>query len=311
MRRLGLGPLSAGRGPGAFLAAIVVLGLTSGCASSKNEPPTNDPEFAARLTNLAEAYSSRDADRILAFYDGDTYTLSFAQQYKYDTGADSHRSSLARLLGEVKDGRLTMGDETDVWKRDDDKVWTLRGIELTADLNNGDKLTFKGKHSAIWRKKDGEWKISYEHFWGDPQITRPAPVAAAPPPAPPAPAAPPPLASIEEAQGYLKDIFFDLDKYDIRPDQRGTMDENVAFLKKYPGVEFTIEGHCDDRASRSYNIKLGQNRANETRDFLISAGIDAGRIKTVSMGKERPFAQGKDEDSRQSNRRSHFVVTKK
>jgi peptidoglycan-associated lipoprotein len=150
--------------------------------------------------------------------------------------------------------------------------------------------------------------IVYEHFWGDPKIVQ---QAAAPPLAPPPPGGPPPLASIEEAQGYLKDIFFDLDKWDIRPDQHERIRQNLEFLTKYPSVEFTIEGHCDDRASRPYNIKLGEKRANETRDFLIAGGIAPARIKTVTMGKERPFEKGTDEDSRQQNRRSHFVVTKK
>ncbi|KAA0252307.1 hypothetical protein FBQ97_07660 [Acidobacteria bacterium ACD] len=301
MRRLGRGLFSIGRGLGALLAAVAALGLTAGCASSRNEPPSHDPEFAARLDSLAEAYSSRDAEKILSFYDPDTYTLSFGQRYKFDTGSQSHKESLARIMGDVGAGKLTMGEETLVWKRDTDKVWTLRPFAITADLKDGGKFTFKGKHSAIWVEKNGAWLISYEHFWGDPEVSRPAP-----PPPPPAP----PIAAAPAQRPALKDVFFDLDKYDIRPDQRATMDENLEILKKWPSVEVLIEGHCDDRASRKYNMKLGQNRANETRDFLVAGGIDPGRIKTVSMGKERPFAEGRDEESRQSNRRSHFVVTK-
>lgn len=306
----GVPPARVRAGAAVAVAALLAM-LGTGCSSGPEPaPPTNDPEFAARLAELSAAYQSRDADRILSFYAPDTHTLSFGQNVKYDTGSQSHKASLQKLLGRVQEGKLSLGDDTQVWKRDQDRVWTLRSIDLEAKLDDGSTLGYQGKHSAIWEKQGGVWLIAYEHFWGDPKLTRPgAPPPAAPPMPPPGP---PPLASIEEAQGYLKDIFFDLDKSNIRPDQRATMDANVDFLKKYPSVEFTIEGHCDDRASRSYNMKLGQRRADETKDFLMAAGIDPARMKTVTMGKERPFVAGKkDEDSRQQNRRSHFVVTKK
>lgn len=305
----GVPPARVRAGAAVAVAALLAM-LGTGCSSGPEpEPPTNDPEFAAKLDSLAEAYQSRDADRVLAFYTPDTQALSFGQPYKYDTGTGASRDTLKRYLGGVESATMTLGEETKVWKRDSDKVWTLRDLSLTAKFGDGSDFEFKGTHSAIWVQTGGVWLIYYEHFWGDPKLTRPAAPPVAPPMPPPGP---PPLASIEEAQGYLKDIFFDLDKSNIRPDQRATMDANVEFLKKYPSVEFTIEGHCDDRASRSYNMKLGQRRADETKDYLMAAGIDPARMKTATMGKERPFVKGKkDEDSRQQNRRSHFVVTKK
>jgi peptidoglycan-associated lipoprotein len=274
----------------------------------KLEPPSYDADWERRLDTLATAYVSRDPQKLFPFYSEDTYTLSFDQTYKFDTGRQSHLESLGQRFKTVKVGRLAFGPDTQVWKRDNGKVWTLRSLEFEAEAVEGFNVVFKGKHSAIWEERAGAWVIVYEHFWGDPKIVQ---QAAAPPLAPPPPGGPPPLASIEEAQGYLKDIFFDLDKWDIRPDQHERIRQNLEFLTKYPSVEFTIEGHCDDRASRPYNIKLGEKRANETRDFLIAGGIAPARIKTVTMGKERPFEKGTDEDSRQQNRRSHFVVTKK
>ncbi len=302
------------------MAACWTLGvlflLAGGCTrpSVNVEPPTNDPEFAQRLQDLAKDVESMDAGRVATHYASDSYSLSFDQPFKFDTGLDSSKTSVQNLVGLVKEGKVSLGSDTQVWKRDSGKVWTLRPVTVDATLKNGDIFKFQGKHSAIWEQRDGRWVIVYEHFWGDPELKRAQAAAElAPPVTAPAPkAAPlPPLGSIEEAQGYLKDIFFDLDKWNIREDQRATFEANLDFLKKYPGVEFTIEGHCDDRASKPYNIELGRKRANEVRDFLVAGGVDASRVKTVTLGKGRPFAGGKDEESRQLNRRAHFVVTKK
>ena len=117
--------------------------------------------------------------------------------------------------------------------------------------------------------------------------------------------------SLSEISSYLKPAFFDYDKADIRADARDVLAANATWLKKYPSVQFTIEGHCDERGTAQYNLALGDRRANAAKDYLASLGVDASRIKTVSYGKERPFATGHDEDSWQKNRRAHFVVTAK
>ena len=117
--------------------------------------------------------------------------------------------------------------------------------------------------------------------------------------------------SLTEISSYLKPAFFDYDKADIRPDARDVLAANATWLKKYASVQFTIEGHCDERGTAQYNLALGDRRANAAKDYLTSLGVDASRIKTVSYGKERPFAAGHDEDSWQKNRRAHFVVTAK
>lgn len=117
--------------------------------------------------------------------------------------------------------------------------------------------------------------------------------------------------SINELSGMLKPAFFDYDKADIRGDSRDVLATNATWLKKYSSVQFTIEGHSDERGTAQYNLALGDRRANAAKDYLVSLGVDASRIKTVSYGKERPFATGHDEDSWQKNRRAHFVVTAK
>ena len=84
-----------------------------------------------------------------------------------------------------------------------------------------------------------------------------------------------------------------------------------GFKKQYPGVKIQVEGHCDERGSNKYNMALGDKRANAARDYLVSLGIDASRITTLSYGEERPFVEGQTEDAWSQNRRAHFVVTAK
>lgn len=103
-------------------------------------------------------------------------------------------------------------------------------------------------------------------------------------------------------------IFFDLDKSNIRGDQRGQLEKQAAWLKKFPAARITIEGHADERGTREYNLALGDRRANSTRDFLVALGVNSGRINTVSYGKERPVALGHEEASWRQNRRAVSVV---
>ena len=125
---------------------------------------------------------------------------------------------------------------------------------------------------------------------------------------PPPPPPPKPSATEEElfAQN-VKDIFFDYDKYDIRPDQVGAVQADARFLNQHPNINFTIEGHCDERGSTEYNLALGDNRANAVKNALAQAGVNASRIKTISYGKEKPFCTESNEQCWQQNRRGHFV----
>jgi peptidoglycan-associated lipoprotein len=141
-----------------------------------------------------------------------------------------------------------------------------------------------------------------------------APAPPPPPPTPvPTPAPPPPTDGIDEMnrRGYLKDVFFDFDKYNIRPDQRGSLEANATWLRANPGVRVTVEGHCDERGTRQYNLALGERRASSTKDYLVNLGIEASRIETISYGEDRPFDPGHDEAAWAKNRRGHFVITAK
>jgi len=126
--------------------------------------------------------------------------------------------------------------------------------------------------------------------------------------APPPPPPPPPSASEQELFSQnVKDVYFDYDKSDIRADQQSSIQADVQFLNQHPNVNFTIEGHCDERGSTEYNIALGDKRATAVKNALVAAGLGANRIKTISYGKEKPFCTESNEACWQQNRRGHLV----
>ena len=103
-------------------------------------------------------------------------------------------------------------------------------------------------------------------------------------------------------------ILFDTDRYNVDARDQGILQSQAQWLAKYPNKSVTIEGHCDERGTRDYNIALGERRANAAKNYLVSVGIDASRISTVSYGKERPIALGSDEESWAQNRRAVTVT---
>ncbi len=105
----------------------------------------------------------------------------------------------------------------------------------------------------------------------------------------------------------VKDVFFDYDKYAIRPDEAQTVQNDGAFLAQHPNIKVLVEGHCDDRGSEEYNIALGTSRAQSVKQSLLQQGISAERIKTISFGKEKPFCTEDNEQCWQQNRVDHFV----
>jgi peptidoglycan-associated lipoprotein len=105
----------------------------------------------------------------------------------------------------------------------------------------------------------------------------------------------------------VRDAYFDLDKADIRADAREALGKTAEFLRNYPQVKVTIEGHCDERGSTEYNLALGDRRASAVKQYLVSLGISADRMNTVSYGKEKPVCTEANEDCYQKNRRGHFV----
>jgi len=105
----------------------------------------------------------------------------------------------------------------------------------------------------------------------------------------------------------VRDAYFDYDKADIRADAKDALGKTADFLRNYPQVRVTIEGHCDERGSTEYNLALGDRRATAVKQYLVSLGIPADRLTTVSYGKEKPFCTTTDEACYQQNRRGHFV----
>jgi peptidoglycan-associated lipoprotein len=103
-------------------------------------------------------------------------------------------------------------------------------------------------------------------------------------------------------------VHFDTDRYNIDTEDQGVLQSQAQWLARYPGKMITIEGHCDERGTRDYNIALGERRANAAKNYLVSIGVDAARITTVSYGKERPLALGSDEASYAKNRRAVTVT---
>ncbi|MCI0452618.1 MAG: peptidoglycan-associated lipoprotein Pal, partial [Candidatus Latescibacteria bacterium] len=106
----------------------------------------------------------------------------------------------------------------------------------------------------------------------------------------------------------LSDVFYDFDQYSLTSEAKGTLEANARELKRVGDAGITIEGHCDERGTKAYNLALGDKRANAAKDYLVSLGVTASRITTVSYGKERPFDAGHDESAWAKNRRAHFVT---
>lgn len=105
-------------------------------------------------------------------------------------------------------------------------------------------------------------------------------------------------------------VFFDFDKYNVSAEGRATLDKQAAWLKANQAAVVTIEGHCDERGTREYNLALGERRAHSAKDYLVSQGVAASRVKTISYGKERPVALGHDEGAWKQNRRAVTVIGK-
>ncbi|MGH9176562.1 MAG: peptidoglycan-associated lipoprotein Pal [Vicinamibacterales bacterium] len=163
-----------------------------------------------------------------------------------------------------------------------------------------------------------------------PPVAKPMPPPTAggapPPPQPPQPVDEPvpvpPEPIVEDAVGSkslddlnrdspLTPVFFELDSSDLNSAAQTALQENAGVLKQYGTWQITIEGHCDERGTAEYNLALGERRALAARDYLVSLGIGATRVRTVSYGKEFPFDPAHDEGAWSKNRRAHFVITAK
>jgi len=151
--------------------------------------------------------------------------------------------------------------------------------------------------------------------------TPPPPPPPPPPPAAPPVSTPPPLTeeqifarkSLDQlnAEKPLGDVYFELDKSDIRDEARPILQRDADFLKKWPSTIATVEGHCDSRASAEYNLALGSRRAAAVKEYLVNLGVPTSRLTVVSKGKEQPVCTDENEPCWQQNRRGHFIITAK
>ena len=103
-------------------------------------------------------------------------------------------------------------------------------------------------------------------------------------------------------------IYFDTDQFNIDPEDQAALRQQAQYRQQYPQIRATIEGHCDERGTREYNLALGERRANAAKNFLVSLGVEPARLTTVSYGKERPAALGSNEQSWARNRRAVTII---
>ena len=142
-------------------------------------------------------------------------------------------------------------------------------------------------------------------------------VNTAPPPAPPPPMAQAAPVTSSILPGSAEDfrvnvgdtVHFEFDQYNVQEGDKAILGRQAAWLSKYPSVRVTIEGHCDERGTREYNLALGARRANAVKEFLVSQGVSTARLETISYGKERPICTQSDEACWAQNRRGVTSIT--
>ncbi len=116
--------------------------------------------------------------------------------------------------------------------------------------------------------------------------------------------------SEEQVKSIFKDVLFDYDKYEIRPDAREGLNAIAAYLGKNKGINIVIEGHCDERGTNEYNLALGEKRAKSAKNYLSSLGVSPDRMIVITFGEEKPVCTDQSESCWQQNRRAHFVIVK-
>ena len=136
-----------------------------------------------------------------------------------------------------------------------------------------------------------------------------------PPTATPAPAPAPTGPTVGSQQHFVDAVgqentvvYFETDRFNIDAEDQAKLQRQAQYFNQYSGVTFTVEGHCDERGTRDYNLALGERRANAAKNYLVSLGVDASRLGTISYGKERPVALGSNEQAWAQNRRAVTVT---
>jgi peptidoglycan-associated lipoprotein len=188
-----------------------------------------------------------------------------------------------------------------------DTVWLGNGGRLSGNIEvpRYEVRTLDGQTVGFAREE--VIAVVFETPAPPPRATPAAPVVAVAPPGAPTPA-PPPAALPPAVRAVLRDLQFEFDRWDLTPEARRTLDELAVVLKSFPNLRIGIEGHADERGTTEYNLALGARRAQSARDYLVSLGVAADRLETISYGEERPLDPAHNEMAWALNRRAHFVV---
>jgi len=226
------------------------------------------------------------------------------------------------VYGEVAPAEFDLATASGTQRFRRDAVWTINldsaiGDEVT--LTNGSLLAGVLDHPRYEvRTPDGQ-VVAFARsevtaiVIAQPPRPRAAiagpPVAAVTPPAGSAPTSAPSTAALPPAiRAVLRDLQFEFDRWELTPEARRTLDELATAMKAHPPLRLLIEGHADERGTSEYNLALGARRAQSARDYLVSGGIEADRVETISYGEERPLDPAHSEMAWALNRRAHFVV---
>jgi peptidoglycan-associated lipoprotein len=190
-----------------------------------------------------------------------------------------------------------------------DAVQAGQSTQLTWRTENANEVTLEGigkvdanGSRTVTPNASTTYRVVAKGPGGTQEATARVTVAAAPPPV---------AASASEEQLFatnVKDVFFEYDSFDLRPDAQQQIAANADFLKQHPNLRFNVEGHCDERGSTEYNLALGDSRAAAVKEGLVRGGVPANNIGTSSAGKEKPFCNESNEQCWQQNRRGHFVL---
>lgn len=290
---------------GLLVALIVLVAIPLlGCAHTEMAEQANDDEqLTARLDTLATLYETRNVAEIRTFYAPEVYSMSTNNPVEFATGLNQLEPLLTNVLQKVTDFHVSWLGPMRAWK-DKDRTWTNRDFKVTGTTASGEEFVYAGRHSAIWEKRNDQWLIWFEHFRGAPELL----AKAAPPPPVETPAPAPPPAPVVVTPPDLDDVFFDFDLWAIRPDQVATLEANLKLIQEHPNLRLRIEGYCDMRGTDSYNLVLGQRRAESAMQWLVDHGVDPARIEIVSRGRVEKWAPGSGETNWWHNRRAHFVL---
>jgi peptidoglycan-associated lipoprotein len=186
--------------------------------------------------------------------------------------------------------------------------WTVSGEATTISIDQSVGAVQANGSRRVFPTDSTTYTLTASGPGGSNTATATINVQAPPPPAPPAEA---PKPTLEQRLSEVQDAFFDYDKNDVRDDARTVLTKDAdalkAILADFPTNNIVVEGHCDERGSAEYNLGLGDRRASSAKDFLVQLGVPAGRLKTISYGKERPQCTDSNEGCWQKNRRAHFA----